>query len=228
MKKNIFVIIGIIVFGAFAVLSAQDSEEKKGNESKEKSYDFSGYMEAINSLSESINKKLAAYQEAAKKVFPKTEEKQEGTTIVLAVYERQFIGSFIPYFYRDYVVINGGKVTLYLEKTVRDLILEKAKALDKNNDGEKGDDTVPLERQRIIEVGSDAESISVTYRSSLGSDRKRMLSDFKSLRSQINILSQIRAQLVATERMMDLTIHRSELLQEFVNDKAIVEFEHQP
>lgn len=231
MKKNIFAIFAVLVMSSvFVTLSAQDSEAEKGNESEEKSYDFSGYMETINSLKKSINEKMPAYQEAAKKLFPKSEaeKSEDGTTIVLSTYEKKFVGSFVPYFFRDYTVVNGDKVSMCLEKTVSDLILEKAQSID-NSGSKETDNTVPFERLRIIEVaGDDADSISVIYRSSLGSDHQKKLSDFKELRSQIRILNQIRGQLITTERVMDITIHRSELLKEFVNDKAIVNFELQP
>lgn len=212
--------LSLFVFSA-PFLSLQAQEKSAENKENEKA-DFSAYMESIGVLQKSIQDKLGTYQEASKKLFPKQKEGSEATIIVLSTYEKQFVGSFIPYYFREYVEINGGSFKLFSEKTVTDTVVEGGESLDPKAAEDK---STPYTRQREIEVsGSDAESIKIVYRSTTGSLSEKTLGELKNLRSKIEILNQIREQLSMAERVMDYTIRRSELLQETLTEKTLVDF----
>lgn len=244
MKKlKFFGLLWILLLAPLVAQEEQGAQQEKENKKQE--HDFSGYMEAIESAKTEINEKQEAYKQAMAVLYPKVKE-EGSTTVVLATYEKKFAGDRTPYFFREYLVLEGEKVSFYFEKTVMDSILEGNRFLgkkDENNDNSvsckffdscNGDKegkskTIPLFKQRILELnGNDANAIKVIYRSTLGSNVEQEFSKLKKLRTQIDLLNQMRANLVTAARVMDSTIARSEAVIESVRERTISNFGLQP
>lgn len=219
IKKITF--IGFLFAFLWAPLAAQEQAPKEKQE-----HDFSGYMEAIDSAKTVLNEKLEAYKQAMTVLYPKVKE-EGSTTVVLATYEKKFAGDRTPYFFREYLVLEGDKLSFYFEKTVMDSVLESGKPL--NEKEEQQDKTIPLFKQRILELnGSDAQAIKVIYRSTLGSNIEQDFGDLKKLRTQTDLLNQMRANLVTAARIMDSAIARSKTIIESVRERTITNFGLQP